>query len=210
MLVLTGLCGCTLLPQQVSNYVVHAYRPQNVFVSGSSLPPQIRRVAVLPVSCDEQIAESAEGRNALEPVLLGELTKLHKFEVTPISCIVLRNKTGQGHWSCEEALPPDLFSWLSQSQSCDAVLFCKLTSFRGNAPLAIGWRMRLVDIRTGSTLWATDEVFDAGLPSVRAGVHHYQAVALQTYRPQPDDWLIENSPRQFGQYTAAQLLATLP
>jgi hypothetical protein len=26
----------------------------------------------------------------------------------------------------------------------------------------------------------------------------------------PDEWLISNSPRQFGQYAAAQLLATLP
>ncbi|HZR17590.1 MAG TPA: hypothetical protein VFE51_09710 [Verrucomicrobiae bacterium] len=203
-------CGCTLLPQQISNRVVPAYHPQNVFVSGPTLPPQIRRVAVLPVSCDEETPQGVEGRNALEPVLLGELDKIHKFEVRPISSAILRKQTGRGHWGCEEALPPDFLSWLKQNQSCDAVLFCKLTFFRGNPPLAVGWRMRLVDIRTASTLWATDEIFDAGLPSVRAGVYHYQAVALQTCQSQRDDWLIENSPRQFGQYTAAQLLATLP
>jgi hypothetical protein len=203
-------CGCALLPPEISDRLVPEYHPQNVFVSGSTLPPQIHRVALLPVSCDEETPDGVEGRNALEPVLQAELAKIHKFEVISISTTDLRNKTGRGNWSCEEALPPDFFSWLSQNRSCDGVLFCKLTIFRGNAPLAIGWRMRLVDIRTRTTLWASDEVFDASLPAVRAAVRHYQAVALRTSPPEPDDWAIENSPRQFGQYTAAQLLATLP
>jgi hypothetical protein len=187
-----------------------AYRPQNVFVWSSSLPPQIRRVALMPMSCDEKEPELIEGKVALEPVLRTELAKAHRFEIIAVSPTVLRARTGQTVWACEQALPQEMFTWLSETCGCDAVLFSQLTVFRGYAPLAVGWRMRLVDLRTHSTVWATDEIFDAGLPAVRSGAYQYRFTGLQGGTGANDTWLIENSPRQFGQYAAAQLLATLP
>jgi hypothetical protein len=207
--ILLVFTGC-ILPQPAQHLVTAAYRPQNVFVCGSSLPPQVRRVAVFPMACDQDTTEMVYGRDALEPILRVELAKLRRFELISIGPEMLQARTGQASWSCEDALPHDLFSWLGESCGCDAVLFCRLTTFRGYAPLAVGWRMRLVDVRTHNTLWASDEVFDAGEPAVQAGARHFQLANRRNCEPVPDEWVIGNSPRQFGQYAAARLLATLP
>lgn len=187
-----------------------SYHPANTFVLSATLPPTIKRVVVLPLVSDDQYENLTAGREALEPVLLAELAKTRRFEITHPSADCLRVCTGRSTWSGEEPLPASFFASLRETLGCDAVLFCRLTVFRGYAPLAIGWRMRLVDARTRDTLWAADEVFDAGQPAVRAGARRYQIAELRTPAGCPEEWIIRNSPRQFGQYAAARLLATLP
>jgi hypothetical protein len=186
------------------------YKPDNIFAAGSTLPSQTKRVVLLPMTCDQETTDMVEGRDTLEPVLQVELAKLKRFEIIALNPEMLKFRTGQSAWRCEDALPRDLFSWLQESQGCDAVLFCRLTVFRGYAPLAVGWRMRLVDINTHSTLWACDEVFDASEPGVQAGAEQYHAPGGISSWFKPPDWVIKNSPCQFGQYAAAQILATIP
>src|SRR5689334_2389185 len=122
-----------------------AYHPQNVFVWGSGLPAGVRRVAVLPLICEPENADLIDGCEALEPIILQELAKTHRFEVTRINQYDLCSRTGKSLWTCDETLPQGLFSWLADSQGCDAVLFCRLTVYRGYPPLAVGYRMRLVE-----------------------------------------------------------------
>jgi hypothetical protein len=174
-------------------------------------PPALKlsaRGAVLPLACETRRADLPEGCEALNPVLLAELAKTKKFEVVSVNSEMLRSRTGRSGWTGAEVLPADFFESLRRSYGCDAVLFCQLTVFHAYAPLAVGWRMKMVDTRTRQILWAADEVFDAGQPSVLSGARHYQ---LAEHRAsEPDDWGIRNSPRQFGQYAAAQLAARLP
>jgi hypothetical protein len=210
-----SLAFCILLSGCAANMpcdlpIGASYHPANTFVLSSTLPPTIKRVAVLPLVSDDQCEDLTAGREALEPVLLAELAKTRRFEITRPSADCLRVSTGRNSWSGEEPLPANFFASLREALGCDAVLFCRLTVFRGYAPLAIGWRMRLVDARTRDTLWAADEVFDAGQPAVRAGARRYQIAELRTPAGCPEEWIIRNSPRQFGQYAAARLLATLP
>jgi hypothetical protein len=202
--------GCTMVPPQFARAVVAPYKPRNTFAWGSTLPIQLRRVALLPITCDEVQPDAIAGRDALEPVVLAELMKIQKFEVVKMSSELLSSKTGQASWSCEQSLPADLLDWLCKSRNCDAVLFCQLTVFRGYAPLAVGWRMRLVDTHTRTTVWAGDEIFDAGVPAVQAAARKYRNSSGQNAAGPVDDWGIDNSPRRFGQYAAAQLLRTLP
>jgi len=105
-------------------------------------------------------------------------------------------------------LPGEFFESLQRTYGCDAVLFCQLTVFQAYAPLAVGWRFKMVDVRTRQILWVADEVFDAGQRSVLNGARRYD---LSNFKSRESDgWGIRNSPRQFGQYAAARLLATLP
>src|SRR5579859_6770289 len=136
--------GCTL-SQRAPRLLAAPYRPQNVFLWGSGLPPQIRRVAVLPILCDQDISELVYGRDLLDPILQSELAKIRRFELMPVSPDLLRAKTGKPAWSCEDALPPDMFSWLGEGCGSDAVLCWRLTVLRGFGPGAVGWCMRLVD-----------------------------------------------------------------
>jgi hypothetical protein len=186
------------------------YRPQNIYAESPALPKNIRRVVVLPLACDDDNAVMADGRATLEPVLVSELIKTKKFEVVTSDGVFLKNRSGRADWTSEEVLPPDLFALLRENSACDAVLFARLTVFRAYPPLAVGWRLRLVNAETGRTIWSADEVFNGGEPSVKDGARRHQLIAERDPSGAPDEWFIQNSPAKFGQYTAASLFATLP
>lgn len=186
------------------------YQPRNVFVASTPLPQNIRRVVVLPVACEQNNFDLAEGRAALEPVWRSELIKAKRFEVVPADATFLQNRTGRSEWSDEEPLPPELFMLLRENSGCDAVMFCRLTVYRPYPPLSIGWRARLVDAQTRRTIWSADEIFDGGQPAVGNGARRNQLAEQRDSDSAPDEWFIHNSPSEFGKYAVSRLLATLP
>lgn len=186
------------------------YQPQNIFVEGAALPKNIRRVVVLPLVCNENDINLHEGRAELEPVLMSELIKTKKFEVVSSDSVFLKNRTSRADWAGEETLPPEFFSLLHDSSGCDAVLFARLTAFRAYPPLAVGWRLRLVDVQTRRTIWAADEVFDGGEAAVGDGARRHQLTEERVPSGAPNEWFVQNSPSKFGEYTVARLFATLP
>jgi hypothetical protein len=201
----------------------------NVFVPSSQLPVDLKRVVMLPPACSDFSGPLADGCQMLGPVLQAELIKAGKFEVVTADPETLRNCTGNLSWTGEEALPLNFFDSLRQYYGCDAVLFCHLTEFRSSAPLAIGWRLKLVDAKTGRILWAADEIYDAKdapvakaaqrfekqqQPHQSAVYHIYSFLAwcinTSTRSALDDQWNILHSPRYFGEFSAAELLKTLP
>lgn len=205
-----SLVGCTTVATPQDLVRGHSYQPQNVFAGAGALPVNIRRVVVLPLVCDENNSILTEGRAELEPVLMDELIKTKRFEVVPSDSDFLKNRTTRAEWGSEDILPPEFFTLLRDNSGCDAVLFSRLTVFRAYPPLAVGWRIRLVDAQTRRTIWAADEVFDGGQPAVENGARRHQLNEERVPGGAPDEWFIQNSPSKFGQYTAARLLATLP
>ena len=151
-----------------------AYKPDNIFLADGKLPGEIKRVAVLPLMCDERQTDLAAGCDTLESVLFAELIKAKYFEVVQITREELWRLTGREDWTGEDVLPANILDALKKESGCDAVLFCELTEFRAYPPLAIGWRLKLVDVRGKKTIWAGDEHFDAGNPAVIAGARLYQ------------------------------------
>jgi hypothetical protein len=186
------------------------YKPENVFIGADALPVNIRRVVVLPLVCDKNNYDLTEGCAELEPVLREELLKTKKFEIVSSACDFVKNRTGSAEWASEDVLPPEFFSLLRENSGCDAVLFSRLTVYRPYPPVAIGWRVRLVDAQTRRTIWAADEVFDGGQRAVENGARRHQLTDERDPDGAPDEWFIENSPSEFAEYTAARLLATLP
>jgi len=203
------LGGCSL-PRPRIAYATPEYRPENVFLYAPEFAPDVKRVALLPLACADRSPELRDGCEALTPVVEAELVKIRKFEVVSASPEILRKCTGRSAWTGAESLPQNFFDVLREAYGCDAVLFCQLTTFRPYEPLAVGLRMKLVSTRTGQTLWAVDELLDAGRQSVLNGARQYQSARLQGSYDGCGDWLVRNSPRMFGQYAAAQMLATLP
>ena len=203
------LAGC-VLPGRDLDSLAPKYAPENVFLYAPALRPDLKRVAVLPLACEDRRADLADGCETLNPILDLALIKTRKFEIVPTDPKILRDRTGRSGWTGAEVLPPDFFDSLREVYACDAVLFCQLTVFRAYKPLAVGWRLRLVDARTRQTLWEADELFDAGQQAVLNGAMHYQRAELRNQVPGGGGWLMQNSPRQFSQYAAAQVLETLP
>jgi len=203
--------------------------PANVYVASPVLPVGLKRVLLLPFACENPNNNLSGGCETLDPVLQQELTKVGRFEIVSANPEALRTCTGSLSWTGDEVLPANFFESLKHVYACDAVLFCELTRFRPDPPLAIGLRLKLADASTGKILWSTDEVFDAGNLDVAKSAQEYEkarqphhniaynvysffawCVNTPTRSALDDQWNILNSPRLFGQYCADTLLQTLP
>ncbi len=203
------LCGCTAMVLR-EHVVEGTYQPTNIYRKQAVLPSQIRRVAVLPIAVvgSESVLEA--GADALQPVLNSELAKSKRFELTLISPEQLRDWTGQGAWRSDEQLPEGFLERLGNATGCDAVLFCQLTRYQPYQPVAVGWKLSLVENKHGTICWSADELLDSGDPSVANSARLY---ASQNIQDQPSLFaspVILNSPSRFGQYSVSALLATLP
>jgi hypothetical protein len=219
------VCGSENVPADGSA----STRPANVYVSSPVLPAGLKRVVVLPLANEGSSQDLASGCETLAPVLQAQLVKAARFETVNADPNTLRGCTGKLSWTGDEVLPADFFSNLKNVYACDGVLFSQVTVFRASPPLAVGWRLKLVDASNGNILWAADEIFDAAnLDEAKEAQqyeraqqpHHNFAYGVYTFaawcihvpvRSALDDqWNILNSPRYFGEYSAEKLLETMP
>ena len=204
-------------------------KPDNIFSASPVLPATLKRVVVLPLAHEESRSDLADGCEMLDPVLQAELINTKRFEVITVGGPALESLTELSSWTGAEALPAKFFDSLKQAYGCDAVLFCQLTAFQPYAPLAVGWRMKLVDVSTQKIIWAADMLYDAGNATVAKGAKQFQQqqqggpnapkrifnfvsdwIYHGTEPATEDQWIILKSPRLFGQYSAVKLLQTLP
>ncbi len=203
------LAGCgTFGPTSVDLSL--PYKPDNVYLADARLPSDLKRVAVLPMACDDRQTDLASGRETLQPVLIAELIKTKKFEVIEVKPEELWRLTGCQVWTSWEELPAGFLEALQKEYGCDAVMFCELTEYHAYPPLAVGWRLKLVDVRHRNTIWSGDENFDAGKPAVVLATRRYEHMDKWQIDSETADWLAMNSPSRFGQYSIANLLDTLP
>lgn len=216
------LGGCHILPPLPNTVrdMGPRYHPTNIYRRPAGLPPEVRRVAVLPVTIAESTAFLKAGTDALEPLVYSELEKAKRFEVYQVFPDDLRQWTGKAGWRTDEPLPPDFFARIQQATGCDAVMFCQLTRYAPYPPLAVGWKFSLVaNPVAGHTspaeskdrvIWVADEVLDAGEPTVANSARDYYTQHLRNEAPSAEPTTILSSPVRFGQYTLAALFETLP
>jgi TolB-like protein len=182
----------------------------NVYARPPKLLASLQRVALLPIACASQVANLPEGCEEMTPVLLDELVRTKKFEVVAVKTLDLRFSTGQPRWTGSEAMPTNFFATLQRQTGCDAVMFCELTEFKPYPPLAIGWRFKLVDVRTSTILWAADEVFDDHNPVLAQNKGVLKKISDKLTRNEEQDWVDGQSPQVFGHKTISAMLKTLP
>jgi hypothetical protein len=185
-------------------------QPDNVFKYPSPLPADLKRVALLPIACAGNTDDLVAGCRALQSVVTADLIETKRFEVKAVDAETMREHTGQPTWSGDEVLPHGFFESVREWSGCDAVMFCELTTYRAYAPVAIGWRMKLVDARTNRVLWAMDQVFDSKERSEQESFWHTMSAALPGSGETRPDWALWNSPAEWGRYSAARAFATLP
>jgi hypothetical protein len=203
------LTGCAT-PQFLSDLSTPSYAPSNVHRDQSFLPTYVRRVAVLPLTTLTDEASMDFGRDSLWPVLLEELGRSRQFELVAVPPEELRLLTGRSGWSGEEKLPADFFEKLKDKLGVDAVLFSRLTQYRAYEPLAVGWRLKLLDAEVPRILWAVDEVFDARVAEVSVAARRYARDHPDAAASLNDPQNVLLSPRRFGQYTTSAVVATMP
>ena len=92
----------------------------------------------------------------------------------------------------------------------DAVLFTEITHFRPYRPIAIGVRSSLVDLESGQVIWAFDDLFDSGEPSVSAGAKRFHLAHSRNVYPLHSAEVVLQSPTFFSKYVAYEMFMTLP
>jgi len=186
------------------------YKPTNIYRMGIALDPDVKRVAILPMTTLQPTQAFQAGVDSLQPLLHAELEKTKRFEMITVTPEQLQNWTGQRVWRADEQLPPDFFDRLSEETGCQGVLFDQLTRYQPYQPVAVGWKLTLVFNKKHQIYWAADEVFDAGDDGVANAARAYESGHIVTQSPIPDPNAILSSPSRFGQYTLNALLTTLP
>jgi hypothetical protein len=220
LLLLQAGCATRPMPATVSGPF---HKVGNFYLENQRLPPDIRRVALLPLTSAVNDRGSQSGADALQSTLYGEISKARLFETILITPEKLQEWTGRRKWQQNDVLPADFLIRLKEETGCDAVLFSQLSYYRAYPPIAIGWRMLLVRPE-GALVWSIDETFDAGEPAVVNSVRKYvlenertNAEFSNEVRTKPGalwstkvsglEWL--NSPRQFARYAANAAVSTL-
>lgn len=204
------LTGCAGQFQHAFLAASPQYRPENIYQGGESLPLSMKRVAVLPLVVTAP-GPQAEGATAsLEPLVLTELGKAGRFEVLPLSAASVEEWTGRRAWTTADELPEGFFDRVRQGTGADGVLFLQVTQFRAYPPLAVGWRLQLVDLDGPRVWWAVDEVFDASELKVANSARRYYLDHAGKPLELTDAGEILYSPRRFGAYTASAVVASCP
>ena len=203
------LCGCKTA--RLSDPVTGSgYHPENFYQSQKQLPVTLRRVAVLPPTCDPSQSDLVSGLDNLTTVITDELGKTKKFELVVVSPEQLRAWTGRSSWRAEETLPANLLEQVRTQLECDAVLFSRLTQYRAYPPLAVGFSFKLAEVEQAALVWVADEIYDASEPSVVNSARRYQLTREQLPSSLSDSRSILNSPSGFGRYAASSVFETLP
>ena len=203
------LSGCATNPLE-DRVWGPSYQPLNIYTEGHTLPTNLRRLAVLPLTAAGESTELEFGRASLEPVLFAELGRVNQFELVPITPEQLQRWTGRSSWTGEEKLPRDFFEKLRAAAGVDGVLLSRLTQYRAYEPLAIGWRIKLLDAQNPRVIWAVDEVFDARQSDVANAARRFAQAHPEPVPPVGDSRSALMSPRRFAQYTASAVFQTLP
>jgi hypothetical protein len=183
---------------------------ENVYAQPPKLLASLQRVALLPIASATQLADLPEGCEEMTPILLDELVRTKKFEVVPVKPLDLRFSTGTARWTGAESMPTNFFPTLQRRTGCDAVLFCELTEFKAYPPLVMGWRFKLVDVRTTAILWAADEVFDEHNPILAQKKTIFKKISDKLTHLDEEAWVAETSPQVFGHKSLSAVLKTLP
>lgn len=186
------------------------YKPANVYVASKQLPPTLKRVAVLPLAVNPRLADREAIQQSLSPILLAELAKTGRFEMVSVSPATLVQLSGRGEWRTTDPFPTNLVAQIREATACDAVLFPEVTDYRPYPPVAVGWKVQLLDPDTLQAWWAVDELFDASDPAVANSARRYHLAHTAQPRTMTDAREVLNSPVRFGRYAASVVAETCP
>lgn len=200
--------GCSLKP--ITDPIVgpdHALH--NIYRNEAVLPGSLKRVAVLPLSYNDQRSTGPSAVEMLQPIFQAELTKVGRFESYFVQPAQLALWSGKERWDDFDELPASFLKEVAERTGCDGVMFSRISNFKAYPPMVIGWRMRLVSNEAGQ-VWAADEIFDAADQAVSNSARRYNRGRPRNNPVLEDSRSILLSPSEFGQYTLASVLGTLP
>ncbi len=205
--------GCHNAPLVADIPMGPSYIPANFHQLAPSFGSRVKKVLLLPLKAGNAQDNMREGVEVLESVMVSEVMKSGRFEVVAGDRERLNQMLRMPTLSADEKLPQDFLKKVRDEFGCDAVMFSMLTQYRPYPPIAMGWKLRLVDAVDGQTWWTADEVFDATDDRVAVGARKFQQQNMKYNGAIPvlqDTFTVLLVPRQFGMYSVHAVVETMP
>ena len=145
----------------------------------------------------------------LTQVLTEAIRKRHLFSLSTLyraspTWRTLDLSTTESSYSLED------LSTIRKQLKADAVLFGRINQYYPYPNLLVGLHLKLIDLRNGKLLWATEQVWDSSDKRVERRMRLYFNSQMRVGY-QPLDWeLLVTSPRAFNKFVACEIAQTLP
>jgi len=98
---------------------------------------------------------------------------------------------------------------MRKTLKCDAVLIGTITQFKPYPHMAIGLRLKLVDLRDGGLLWALEQVWDSSDKATEYRIKSYFQYQMRSGYAPLREQLVAVSPLEFIKFVAYEVAATL-
>jgi hypothetical protein len=98
---------------------------------------------------------------------------------------------------------------MRESLKCNALLVGTVTEYRPYPRLAIGLRIKLLDLTDGSLLWGVEQVWDSTDRSVQRRIGVYANSELRSGAGPVPEELVTLSPLEFVKFAACEVAQTL-
>jgi len=92
---------------------------------------------------------------------------------------------------------------------CDAVLIGTITGYQPYPHMAMGLRLKLVDLRDGQLLWALEQVWDTADRTTEYRIRHYYRGQMRSGAAPLNEQLISVSSLKFFKFVAYEVAETL-
>jgi hypothetical protein len=204
------LTGCTTLPKAPDGARTGPfYIPANVHAV-SRMPETVRRIVLLPAAAADPHLTEDTLRN-LDRILATALTRSARAEVTTIDRDAFARIVGRPSILSTATLPADFISRVVSASGADALLFVDVTAYSPYPPLVLGLRARLIEIKTGASLWNFDNIVSTARPEVvnSARAHGLRRTPV-TMTPGDLSYTVLQNPLSFADYVADATWSTLP
>jgi len=98
---------------------------------------------------------------------------------------------------------------IRKTLKCDAVLVGTITQYKPYPHMAIGLRMRLLDLKDGQLLWALEQVWDSADKTTESRIKNYLQSQMRSGLTPLREQLIVVSPLNFIKFVAYEVAETL-
>ncbi|MFB0524724.1 MAG: hypothetical protein ACETVZ_04240 [Phycisphaerae bacterium] len=98
---------------------------------------------------------------------------------------------------------------IRKTLKCDAVLVGTITQYKPFPHMAIGLRMRLLDLKDGQLLWALEQVWDSADKTTESRIKNYLQSQMRSGLAPLREQLVVVSPLKFIKFVAYEVAETL-
>ena len=98
---------------------------------------------------------------------------------------------------------------IRKTLKCDAVLVGTITQYKPFPHMAIGLRMRLLDLKDGQLLWALEQVWDSADKTTESRIKNYLRSQMRSGLAPLREQLVVVSPLKFIKFVAYEVAETL-